>query len=115
MAELVCSAPAERYGPLNKGRINIDFDADLVLVDPNKTWLVDPEDSPSSQGSSPFTGMELTAQVQQTFLRGRLTYKNGNNIGSPQGVYLKRSSTDDQTTLAEGQILRYWPNSQSHH
>ena len=74
----------------HKGNIKIGFDADVVLVDPNKTWVIDPKDSPSAQGYSPFTGMELTAEVKQTFLRGELIYKDGNVIGSPKGAYLSR-------------------------
>jgi allantoinase len=90
MAQLVCSAPAERYGLESKGHMKEGFDADVVLVDPNKTWVIDPKDSPSAQGYSPFSGMELTAQVKQTFLRGELIYKDGNVIGTPKGAYLKR-------------------------
>lgn len=90
MAELVCSAPAERYGLPTKGHISVGFDADLVLVDPHKTWTIDPASSPSAQGYSPFSGMELTAQVKETFLRGESIYKNGSVIGTPKGVYLKR-------------------------
>ena len=46
--------------------------ADLVLVDPNESWVVSAQESPSTQGYTPFEGMELSARVKQTWLRGRL-------------------------------------------
>ena len=43
--------------------------ADLVLVDPNESWVVSAQESPSTQGYTPFEGMELSARVKQTWLR----------------------------------------------
>jgi allantoinase len=90
MAELLSYNPAKRYGLLGKGDIAPGYDADLVLVDPNKTWTVRAEESPSGQGYTPFEGQELTAQVKQTYLRGHLIYDNGNVVSAPIGKYLRR-------------------------
>ena len=90
MAQLVCRAPAERYGLLNKGDIAIGYDADIVLLDPNETFTVRAAESESSQGYTPFEGMELTGQVKTTFLRGRVIYENGNVVGGAEGQYLSR-------------------------
>ncbi|MCY4210845.1 MAG: dihydroorotase family protein [Gammaproteobacteria bacterium] len=89
IAELVSYNPARRYGLNGKGDIAPGGDADLVLVDPNETWVVQAQDSPSNQGYTPFEGIELTARVKQTWLRGRLIY-DGNVIGEPTGKFLKR-------------------------
>ena len=90
MAQLVCKAPAERYGLLNKGDIAIGYDADLVLLDPNKTFTVRAEESESAQGYTPFEGMELSGQVRTTFLRGNVVYQDGNVVGEAAGEYLSR-------------------------
>ena len=90
MAELVCKNPAERYGLLNKGDIAVGYDADLVLLDPDDTFTVRAAESESSQGYTPFEGMELTGRVKQTFLRGNLVYDNGNIVGDAKGEYLSR-------------------------
>ena len=90
MAQLVCKAPAERYGLLNKGDIAIGCDADIVLLDPNETFTVRAAESESSQGYTPFEGMELTGQVKTTFLRGNVIYENGNVVGGAEGQYLSR-------------------------
>lgn len=90
MAEVVSWNPAQRYGLLSKGDIAIGYDADLVLLDPNETFVVRAEDSFSGQGHTPFEGQELTGRVRSTFLRGNLIYHQGELVGAPQGNYLKR-------------------------
>jgi len=92
MAKLVSRNPAERYGLLNKGDIRIGYDADLVLLDPDETFTVRAAESESSQGYTPFEGMELTGRVKSTFLRGQLIYDDGAIVGSAKGKYLSRPS-----------------------
>ena len=90
MAELLSWNPAQRLGLLNKGDIAIGYDADVVLLDPNQSFVVRAEESESDQGYTPFEGQELTGQVKQTFLRGNLIYDNGQVVGPPLGEYQKR-------------------------
>lgn len=90
MAELLCWNPAQRYGLLDKGDIAPGYDADIVLFDPDKSFVVGPESSLSGQGYSPMDGMELTGKVTSTFVRGNLVYRNGEIVGKPVGQYLKR-------------------------
>ena len=89
IAELSSYNPARRYGLNGKGDIAPGCDADLVLVDPDESWVVRAEESPSTQGYTPFEGIELSAKVKQTWLRGRLIY-DGNVVGEPAGKFLKR-------------------------
>lgn len=90
MAELLSWNPAQRYGLLDKGDIAVGYDADIVLLDPDSSFVVGPEGSLSAQGYSPMDGMELTGQVKKTFVRGNLVYENGQIVGQPTGKYLKR-------------------------
>ena len=89
IAELISYNPARRFGLDGKGDIAPGCDADLVLVDPDESWVVQAQDSPSTQGYTPFEGIELSARVKQTWLRGRLVY-DGNIVGEPSGKFLKR-------------------------
>jgi len=91
MAELLSWNPAQRFGLSSKGDIAIGYDADLVLLDPNETFLVRAAESASQQGYTPFEGMELTGRVKSTFLRGNPIYNNGEVLGLPTGHYLKRN------------------------
>ncbi|NEQ69108.1 MAG: amidohydrolase family protein [Symploca sp. SIO2D2] len=90
MAKLLCWNPAQRFGLWSKGDIAVGYDADLVLLDPNETFVVSANESESQQGYTPFEGVELTGRVKSTFLRGNLIYDQGQVIGSPSGQYLKR-------------------------
>jgi len=90
IASLSSYNPARRFGLNAKGDIAEGLDADLVLVDPNETWTVRAADSESTQGYTPFEGLELSARVKATFLRGELVCENGNLLGKPRGRYLHR-------------------------
>jgi len=90
MAELLSWNPTQRFGLFSKGDIALGYDADLVVLAPDETFVVQTAESESQQGYSPFAGMTLTGQVKTTFLRGNLIYDKGQVMGSPQGRYLKR-------------------------
>jgi len=90
IAALTSGNPAKRFGLNSKGDIAPGLDADLALVDPRSTWTIRAKDSPSTQGYTPFEGIELSAKVRATFLRGGLIYDNGEVTGSPRGRYLHR-------------------------
>ncbi len=90
MAELLCWNPAQRFGLRNKGDISAGYDADLVLLDPDTSFVVRAAESESGQGYTPFEGLELTGKVRHTFLRGQHVYDNGEIVGPARGCYLKR-------------------------
>ncbi|KJF23666.1 hydantoinase [Rhodococcus sp. AD45-ID] len=90
IAELTASNPAERYGLPGKGRIEVGFDADIALVDPEHTYTVRAEDSESAQEYTPFEGFELSAKVTDTFVRGNHVFADGAVSGDPVGRYLHR-------------------------
>jgi len=90
VAELLCSNPAQRFGLSSKGDLAPGFDADIVLVDPDRSYTIHAAHSESTQGYTPFEGIEVSATVMSTFLRGRLIYDDGKVIGEPSGRYLKR-------------------------
>ncbi len=97
IASLTSHNPARRYGLNSKGDIAPGFDADLALVDPRETWTVRAKDSESTQGYTPFEGIELTARVKATFLRGTLVCEDGQVLGPPGGRYLSRPTEPGAT------------------
>jgi allantoinase len=90
IAELTAWNAAQRFGLAAKGDIAPGYDADLALVDPRKSFVAGGELSESTQGYSVFEGMEMSATVVSTYLRGRLIYDAGNVIGPATGQYLRR-------------------------
>jgi allantoinase len=90
MARVTSWNPAQRYGLNAKGDIAPGFDADIALVNPAHTWTIRAAESPSTQGYTPFEGLELSARVESTFLRGSKIYEGGQVLGRAQGRYLHR-------------------------
>jgi len=90
IAALTSHNPAKRFGLNSKGDIAPGLDADVVLINPKETWTIRAKDSQSTQGYTPFEGIELGARVKATFLRGALICENGNVVGQPRGRYLHR-------------------------
>ncbi len=90
MARVTSWNPAQRYGLNAKGDLDVGFDADIALVDPARTWTIRAAESPSTQGYTPFEGLELSAGVDTTYLRGQKIYDDGRVIGKPRGRYLHR-------------------------
>jgi allantoinase len=90
MAEVLAWNPARRFGLAAKGDIAEGFDADLALLDPERSFTVRAAESPSAQGYTPFEGLTLRGRVAATFLRGALAWEEGRVVGPPRGRFLAR-------------------------
>ena len=90
IAELTSTNPARRFGLEGKGDVATGLDADLVLFDPNDSFVVRASESESSQGYTPFEGMELAGRVARTYLRGEPVFDAGQVVGPARGRYLHR-------------------------
>ncbi|MDD2304346.1 MAG: dihydroorotase [Prolixibacteraceae bacterium] len=86
--EKMCHAPADLFRIDRRGYIREGYYADLVLVDPNQSWIVSPENILYKCGWSPFEGQEFSHQVTATFVNGNLIYANGDIISGIQGKRL---------------------------
>ncbi len=71
------TAVAKAYKIPNKGKIEVGYDADLVLVDLENYYPVLREKVLSKCGWSPFEGWELTGWPEYTFVGGKVVYGNG--------------------------------------
>lgn len=94
VAKLTSWNPSRRYGLGAKGTIEVGYDADIALVDPNRTWTVRAEDSESTQEYTPFEGIELTAAVTDVYLRGTQIVRGGTVVGEPGGRYIHRPTDE---------------------
>ena len=70
-------APALRFGVKERGFLREGYWADLVLIDPRRTTVVDDERLLYKCGWSPFSGMTFASRVTHTFLNGHLVFANG--------------------------------------
>ena len=72
----MCHAPADLFRIDRRGYIREGYFADLVLVNPNQSWVVSPENILYKCGWSPFEGTEFSHKVVSTFVNGKLPCSN---------------------------------------
>jgi dihydroorotase len=73
----MCDAPARVWDVIGKGRIAAGYDADLVLVDLNRTHEIRNENQVAKCGWTPWHGEKLTGLPIRTWVMGREVYNDG--------------------------------------
>ena len=81
----MCDAPARTWDMVDKGRIAVGYDADLVLVDLQMEKEIRNEEQLTKSGWSPWHGTTLTGWPVQTWVLGQLVYRNGEVDDSIRG------------------------------
>ncbi|MEM1628451.1 MAG: allantoinase AllB [Desulfurococcaceae archaeon] len=71
-----------------KGRIDIGFDGDLVIVDPNKELEISTEWLEYRHKISPYVGWRLKGYVETVVLRGNVVVENGKLTGIRAGKWV---------------------------
>jgi len=92
LVRVLSYAPAKRFGLEGKGKIDIGFDADIVLVNPFESFIFNAEkDLLCKNKYSPFDGFEFNGVIEKTILRGNIIYdKDKSIVGKPgYGKFLK--------------------------
>ena len=79
--EITAAAPADRLRLAGKGRIEVDADADLVLVELGPQRELAARELRSRHRRSPYIGRALTARVRHTLLRGEPIEPGGRSRG----------------------------------
>ena len=75
LAKKLCLNPARILG-INKGTLGAGCDADILVVSPDKEWVVQKAEFVSKSKNSAFLGKKLTGAVEYTICNGRTAYKN---------------------------------------
>ena len=73
--ERLSSGPARCFG-LPYGTLAPGAPADVILVDPERAWKVDPQRFHSRSRNSPFAGWTLRGRVIRTYVEGRLVHRS---------------------------------------
>jgi allantoinase len=77
IAALVATNVARRFNLPTKGRIQVGYDADLVLVDPIAVATLSRDQLLDRHKFSPYLGRSFRGQIRQTLLRGQPIYDAG--------------------------------------
>lgn len=95
VASLISEKTAELFGIEDRGVIKTGMAADLIIIAPNKKFIVGESDEGAAGaaykcGWTPYKGAELTGMVEEVFLAGRHVVAGGRLIdGTPHGTALK--------------------------
>lgn len=74
LSEIMSKNPAEILD-MNKGKVSIGIDGDLVLVDLDKKIIINSNEFHSKGKNTPFEGMEFYGEVKMTIKAGKVLYK----------------------------------------
>jgi dihydropyrimidinase len=90
--QLVSTNPARLHGLYpRKGTLAIGADADVVMFDPKKNFVITPERLQTNCDWSPYDGWKLTGYPAMTFSRGRLVAREGKFVGEAGwGRFIRR-------------------------
>ena len=82
LARALSEGPARAFGIYGKkGAIEVGFDADLVILDPEKEWEITPESLYYVNKISAFVGLKGIGFPVCTVVRGRIVAENGKLVG----------------------------------
>ena len=88
IVSLVCEAPAERFRIRHKGRIDVGYDADLVLVDPDKSFTLGAAELHQRHKISPYIGSTFRGMVRRTIRRGETIFADGKIAATSKGRFV---------------------------
>mgnify|MGYP005990514123 CR=1 FL=1 len=90
LAELLAARPAALFGiDHRKGSIEVGKDADMVVLDPDTTWMFSQGDVQSKAGWSAYEGFTMSGAVDITILRGRRIWDRASaTFGPSDGQFL---------------------------
>ncbi|MFK7737810.1 MAG: dihydroorotase [Pirellulaceae bacterium] len=77
IAAWMSDAPARVWGIVGKGRIEVGYDADLVLVDMQKEKTIRNEEQHTRSGWSPWAGESLQGWPIRTLVGGQTVFRDG--------------------------------------
>jgi dihydroorotase len=73
----MCHNPAILYGIKSRGFIREGYKADICLVDPDSSWIVNRDNILYKCGWSPFEGTTFKSKVVKTIVNGTVVYDEG--------------------------------------
>jgi allantoinase len=95
LARWLCENPVKLIdnASVSKGKIEKGYDADLVVWDPEKKFIVKEEMIHHKHKLTPYIGEELQGIVEQTWLAGKKVFDNGKFVELNKGQLLTNSTS----------------------
>lgn len=91
-SKLISLNPAKIYNIKNKGEIAVGNDADMILLDPNESYIIDEDKLYYRNKITPYNGRKVNCRITNTIVRGNLVYDYKEGIVSePIGKLVLKS------------------------
>lgn len=93
MVELISEKPARRFGLYpEKGSLAVGTDADIVILDPDKSKTISPKNMHMNTDFNPFTGKTSYGWPRSVFLRGKPVLEGDEFLGQKgRGKWVNRN------------------------
>ncbi len=88
LVRMACETPASLYGIVGKGQLAVGYDADVVLVDPHRSYQFERSMVESKCGWSPYEGDTFTGSVEHVILGGQWAVRSGERLEVASGRQL---------------------------
>ena len=102
MTNWLCTNPARQVSlGSRKGAIAAGCDADVVIWNPEREFVVDATQLEHRHKLTPYNGERLTGVVEKTFLRGHKVYDDSHLLpqkGTGKLMYKERKNNADQSS-----------------
>ena len=78
LVDVISTNPAKRFGLYpQKGNIALNGDADLIIIDMDKEYILKNEDMFTKQKITIFEGWKLKGKIEKTIVRGDIVFDKG--------------------------------------
>jgi allantoinase len=88
IVSLTAGAPSGRFRISRKGRLAAGLDADLVLVDLDKSFTLQAADLLQRHKMSPYIGATFRSRVRRTIRRGETIFADGTIVAETKGKFV---------------------------
>ncbi|QDK80017.1 allantoinase AllB [Spirosoma sp. KCTC 42546] len=96
IARWLSEKPAQLAGlDHRKGRIAKGYDADLIVWNPEKSFVVSTDSLQHKHKMTPYLNEELFGVVEQTYLGGELVFKDGSFVVLNSGKFIVHRGTEN--------------------
>lgn len=94
LSEIISTNAAKFFGMYpKKGILKPGSDADIVVLNPNKTFIITKDNQHQNLDYTPYDGYKIDCNLDYVFLRGENIIKDNKlNIENPRGKYVKREA-----------------------
>lgn len=89
IAALIAGNPAARFNLAQKGTFEVGKDADLVLLDPSRSYTLNATRLLQRHKISPYIGSSFTGTIVRTIRRGETIFADGRIVAKTRGRFVR--------------------------